>query len=172
MKQCARCGEAKSFDDFHKNASKKDGLQSYCKPCLLSRNKQWHDANPEKRARIAAKWYDTNRDAAIATARRWAIGNKARVTARVSRRDAEKLRATPAWANRFFIEEAYDLARRLSEVFGFPWHVDHIVPLRSKWVCGLHTELNLRVIPAQENIRKGNRHWPDMPEFLKQERRT
>jgi hypothetical protein len=72
------------------------------------------------------------------------------------------LRATPAWANHFFIEEAYDLAQRRTKSTGIKWHVDHIVPLRSKRVCGLHVENNLQVIPARTNLEKGNRVWPSM----------
>lgn len=68
-----------------------------------------------------------------------------------------------AWANRFFMREAYDLARRRTMTTGFAWHVDHIVPLRSKLVCGLHCEQNLAVIPGRGNSSKGNRYWPDMP---------
>jgi hypothetical protein len=81
---------------------------------------------------------------------------------KVVRRNAEKLKATPSWANLFFIEEAYDLAQRRTEATGFQWHVDHIVPLRSKRVCGLHVEHNLQVIPARTNLAKGNRVWPFM----------
>lgn len=69
----------------------------------------------------------------------------------------------PAWANKFFIEEIYELARRRTEITGFPWHVDHIVPLKSELVCGLHVQSNLRVIPAVENHKKKNYFWPDMP---------
>lgn len=78
-------------------------------------------------------------------------------------RRASQVNATPLWANEFFIKEIYHLAALRTKVTGFKWHVDHIVPLRSKIVCGLHVENNLQVIPEAENLKKSNRHWPDMP---------
>ncbi len=32
-KQCSICGETKSLDDFNRDAQKKDGRSSWCKPC-------------------------------------------------------------------------------------------------------------------------------------------
>lgn len=86
-----------------------------------------------------------------------------RDAARVAKRKAAKIQATPAWSNDFFIGEIYELAKLRERMVGGRWHVDHIVPLQSVIVCGLHVESNLQVIPGPRNESKGNRHWPDMP---------
>lgn len=144
-----------------------------------ARRERWRKANPEKKRAMDAAWRAANpaklresRDkwrlahpleqaAAVA---RWQRANPGKVAARAGKRRAAKLRATPLWANQFFIDEAYDLASRRTAATGFPWHVDHIVPLQSKSVCGLHVENNLRVIPARLNQIKGSRMWPGMPQ--------
>ena len=56
------------------------------------------------------------------------------------------------------IEEAYSLAQLRTQMFGFPWHVDHIIPLQGKKVSGLHVPSNIQVIPALENVKKSNKH--------------
>ena len=81
---------------------------------------------------------------------------------RSTRRKRAKERATPAWANLDKVREIYQLCREISEKTGVQHHVDHIVPLTSKMVCGMHNEFNLQILPGVENLRKNNRVWPNM----------
>lgn len=131
-----------------------------CKASLRA----WYVVNSEKQKARSAKWRKENPGKQNALKALWAKRNPACGAAHTAKRRAAQLRATPAWANAFFIEEAYDLAQLRTKATDFKWHVDHIVPLLSKSVCGLHVENNLRVIPARHNQSKSNRHWPDMPE--------
>ena len=40
----------------------------------------------------------------------------------------------------------------------FPgFEVDHVIPLKGEYVCGLHTPTNLQVLTRAENARKGNK---------------
>jgi hypothetical protein len=56
----------------------------------------------------------------------------------------------------FVYEEAHELRKVRDKVFTFSWHVDHIVPLINRVVCGLHIFNNFAVIPKVDNLRKGN----------------
>lgn len=88
--------------------------------------------------------------------RAWASENKHVAMEVVRRRQAAKLKATPSWASRKAMQEVYALAVAMTEKTGVPHDVDHIVPLQSKLVCGLHCEANLQVLPRRENRLKHN----------------
>lgn len=98
--------------------------------------------------------------------KRWRENNKEYDAFRSALRRANRKQATPAWINPFIIEEAYHLAKLRTKATGIIWHVDHIVPLQSDIVCGLHCEYNLQLTTDLENYAKGNRWWPDMPPKL------
>jgi len=58
----------------------------------------------------------------------------------------------------FVTKEAHELRKLRNNLFGFEWHVDHVLPLKGDNVCGLHIWSNLAVIPKVENLRKGNKN--------------
>lgn len=72
-------------------------------------------------------------------------------------RKARLRRASPAWRNRDRIADFYDLAGLMTAVTGEQYHVDHIVPLVSPLVCGLHCEHNLQILRGSDNASKNNR---------------
>lgn len=64
-------------------------------------------------------------------------------------REIAESKQTPPWANKDAIRKIY-----IERPEGH--HVDHIIPLRGKTVCGLHVEYNLQYLTAMENMKKHN----------------
>jgi len=137
----------------------------------LERNKQkqkeshaaWVKDNPAKRKMWAALWYTENRESVLEHQAEYGRINPHVARERSMRRTKAVKMATPVWANTFFISEIYDLARLRTKLTGVKWHVDHIIPMCGKLVCGFHCETNLDVVPAVVNMAKGHSIWPDMP---------
>lgn len=61
------------------------------------------------------------------------------------------------------MKQYYLIAGYLSRELGVLFSVDHVVPLKSDFVCGLHAQTNMSILPAAWNAKKGNRSWPGMP---------
>lgn len=118
-------------------------------------------ALPERRA-VKREWENANRAKVRAIKAEYKARNPDRRRADGARRRAAEARALPSWADQEKIRAFYTSAEALNMLLGEWHHVDHIVPLRSRVVCGLHNEFNLQILPAAENISKSNRHWPDM----------
>ena len=81
--------------------------------------------------------------------------------AKSAKRRAAKLQRTPRWIKDVFIKEIniiYERAKLIKLFTGEKWHVDHIVPLQGKKVSGLHVPWNLQLLPASENLSKGNEY--------------
>ena len=133
---------------------------------------KWVEANRERvresgRARYrrhkekfkakTAAWFAKNPDRRRQYYRKWDAEHPEIKRANCATRKARKIKATPAWANLEAIKEKNAEARRLEQETGVLHHVDHIVPLRNPFVCGLHWEGNLQVLHAVDNYAKSNK---------------
>lgn len=120
----------------------------------------WQSKNKEKFKAYKEKWRSKNREKIAQKNAEWYESNKAKCFEKAAARRASKLMATPRWLTDEQKEEMrieYQLAQWCSDVMGDEYHVDHIVPLKGKLVCGLHVPWNLRVIRGADNRSKGNR---------------
>ena len=76
-------------------------------------------------------------------------------------RRAKKLQATPPWFEHKEVKELYQLQNELIKE-GIDVQVDHIIPLNSDKVCGLHCKDNLIIIPKDLNLLKSNIFFPEL----------
>lgn len=75
-------------------------------------------------------------------------------------RFSKKINATPEWLTSDQLKEIenfYLEAKRLEASDGTKRHVDHIIPLQGKDICGLHVPWNLQILTASENFKKSNK---------------
>ena len=117
-------------------------------------------------------WYEAHKEQVIQAAatrplevkrvyqKAWKDRNTIWVRADTKARRRKHREATPSWLTREQkgqIRELYKIAITMTKTTGEQYVVDHIIPLRSEIVCGLHVPWNLRVIPRQENLLKSNK---------------
>lgn len=123
------------------------------------RDAAYRRANKEKCTATIRQWREKNRALSNSYVRKSKAKNPSIVLANTVKRRLAKLHRTPNWLTpdeHWMIEQAYELAALRTKLFGFSWHVDHVIPLQGKLVSGLHTPYNLQVIPGVENVRKLN----------------
>lgn len=117
-------------------------------------------------------WYLQNREQVIQAAstrpahvkreyrNAWKEKNLLQIRADTKARRRKHRQATPPWLTRkqkSEIRQLYQIAITMSKTTGERYVVDHIIPLRSDEVCGLHVPWNLRVTTQEENLKKSNK---------------
>jgi hypothetical protein len=122
--------------------------------------REWQKANRARYRQLTNNWRNKNIDKARKNTREWAKNNAHKRAALKIKRKAAKMFAIAPWADHEKIKGVYKKAAELTKKTGIKHHVDHIYPLQSKYLCGLHVETNLQILTAEENIKKGNRSWP------------
>lgn len=134
----------------------------------LAKRRLWYRSNPERERERSRRWRTEHaehkrvkstesKEKDARRAKQWALRHPDRMMEFSARRYARKKQRVPLWLSdeqRTQIRRFYELAHKLTELHGVKYHVDHIVPLCGKGVCGLHVPWNLQVLTAHENQRK------------------
>ena len=165
MKTCWKCKQTKEFIEFGRNRSKPDGLATECKPCKREQDKAVYFKNKKTIKQKAKEWYYKNKESFTEQQKqnfrladqRYRKRHPDRLASKNMRRLANKINATPAWADKVAIDYVYFAAKVIERVYGTKWHVDHIIPLNGKTVCGLHVHNNLQLLAPLDNIKKSNK---------------
>lgn len=146
---CAASHHAKGLCETHYMAK-----QRAENPELRMRNveqtRSWRKTNPEMLAAQQIRYRLKHKNELKTYLAQWKKGNKLQYNAYLATRKKRVRQATPKNEDLNVIEQFY-----LNCPDGY--HVDHIVPLTGKNVCGLHTLRNLQYLTVLENLRKGNK---------------
>ena len=174
---CSVCKVIKNAECFYKSNSAKDGLACRCKECELAyarsrkaekkdSNDKWYAKNgdvykkklrTQSKAKRLKKYEHMLHEASEMSIEKWRV--------HMSKRMVFKTRATPSWldlAHHSRINQVYAITQQLQELTGNIYHVDHIVPLVSEIVCGLHVWWNLQPMPEKSNVLKNNFFEPSL----------
>jgi hypothetical protein len=130
-------------------------------------DRKWRKANPEKL--WAKRNPEENKKRMVVASKEWRIrnpeyhhehylNNKTVYVAARAKRRAAQANATPKWLtaiDKAKIQEMYDVSVARETQIGVKHHVDHMIPIMGKKVCGMHVPWNLQVITATENLSKG-----------------
>ena len=175
MKLCVRCNVEKENDKFRQLKTR---LNSWCKECCKEHRKEWYQKNRDseiaKAKEYHKKTYEDKREHKIQYAKEWIKNNpdKYKVNAKKcyertklkrfayqALARAKRRNAVPKWFNSIKedVQKIYIEARTKTLETGIPHEVDHIIPLISDYVCGLHVPNNLRVVTRYENRSKQNK---------------
>lgn len=175
-KQCVPCGNvnARRWHDKNREASKAkskewresnpDRAKEYRKQDYAKNADRYREASRiygqehfEERKEYMLDWRGKNKDKIREYERQYSNDNRHAILAKNAAHRARKLKATvwPEYA--LAIKTVYFGREMMEDLTGKPYHVDHSIPLKGKNVCGLHTPINLKVIPANDNLKKSNK---------------
>lgn len=183
FKKCNVCKQHKDLESFYNSKATRDGKTYKCKDCSKAYSSKYKKENKDAVEQYSKSYlkdyYKNNRKERLLwqkdyrernldyrreydrkQSKRYYENNKDGFLEKNARRRANKLQATPPWVDEEHkkrLRSIYRACRNASCQSGKQHHVDHIIPLNGDNVCGLHVWWNLRIVPAKENLSKGNR---------------
>jgi len=161
-KWCPQCKRFKHICNFiNDKSNKRFGKMCWCVSCwfnyktqqyVIDRNKkrfqEIYSTSEGKKQKLqeSKEYYYRNQENRLSYMRKYYNDHSAEQNARVRFRKLKQKKATPLWADFEIIKLFYKESKRLTEETGVLFEVDHIIPLQSNLVCGLHVHNNLQII--------------------------
>lgn len=124
---------------------------------VYARNSEWRRAKPD----YDRQYYSANTERVKQYAKEWKERNPDQVAIMQDRRGELLKRATPPWAEHDLINMVYKKRDELNQAWDTTFTVDHIIPIQSDTVCGLHCWSNLQLLCRTENGQKRNKYQQD-----------
>ena len=116
------------------------------KETVKTRNSQYYIDNKAVRQAYDAAWCKLNPD---------------KVAKNNSHRKRKLEQATPMWSEVEAIKLVYLKRNEYRKLYGILYEVDHIIPIDSDTVCGLHVLANLQLLDKSLNSSKTNTYQSD-----------
>lgn len=164
---CDKCREGRSKQTAEwTNANREVMRQSWLKykrnnpEKIKETSRRYRAERPDTIRHSKRKYRSSGSEVERIGSRRWRAKNPEKVSASSAKARAVRKQAIPSWFSdwdQFVIEEAFRLSSERELETGFPWHVDHMLPILADTVCGLHCAENIQLIPAVMNLSKSNR---------------
>ena len=135
-------------------------------------NKQWCESNPdyhnqhykdnpEYYEQYSEAYREANREYYKQYQVQYRKDNPDKLSVLSSKYRAAKIQAIPKWYEEKQVELLYKKCKELNNRWKVNFQVDHIIPLNSKTVCGLHCWNNLQLLEGTDNSSKNNRYHCD-----------
>jgi len=130
------------------------------KPWWKARAKLQHEKYRDARGKWDKKYRKNNKKSIAVSNKKWITKKgKAYRAAISSKRRGVKANAILPSTNFKKIKKIHKQCQKLSKTTGVEHHVDHMIPLT---IGGAHHQSNLRIITAEENLRKNNTYLVEL----------
>ena len=159
---CKKC--IRKYHDKYRAENPQSWLAYSARPDVKERQRQQKrdQYRSEKEEILArnAEYYKKNKEKIYKTRKLWNAENSARLKVQRAARRHRTRRATPNWLSEEQKQKIFDVYLETSiksAESGEKYEVDHIIPITSNIVCGLHVPWNLQILTQTENRQKSNK---------------